>query len=282
MWCREEFKSWNSSLCSFRRFRVASSTMSSVHCLRIFLFYVIPLISKNKCHSNLNNKKNSAVFSSFIFFINYLGDWSVILISGVALLLKMSLSDLKTISDWSDVRILTPVFLKFPHKVRQLARHLCEPGSQYKQFQALQFDHINADWSCTALRLWCSKQACPCVNKYVCSCDNFTFFGCIASNVTWQNDCRWYVVGSKSFRPDQLFKVTEIKQLCYFATQSPFISTHFSTDTLTSPQMTLYIPHSILNLARVLYVRPETFGPYYVPRNGEPNSGSHLPVYTVS
>ena len=41
-----------------------------------------------------------------------------------------------------------------------------------------------------------------------------------------------YVVGSKSFRPDQLFKVTEIKQLCYFSTWSPFISTRFSTDTL--------------------------------------------------
>ena len=27
-----------------------------------------------------------------------------------------------------------------------------------------------------------------------------------------------YVVGSKSFRPDQLFKVTEIKQLGYFST----------------------------------------------------------------
>ena len=27
-----------------------------------------------------------------------------------------------------------------------------------------------------------------------------------------------YVVGSKSFLPDQLFKVTEIKQLCYFST----------------------------------------------------------------
>ena len=37
-----------------------------------------------------------------------------------------------------------------------------------------------------------------------------------------------YVVGSKSFRPDQLFKVTEIKQLCYFSAYSPFISTHFS------------------------------------------------------
>ena len=28
----------------------------------------------------------------------------------------------------------------------------------------------------------------------------------------------WYVVGSESFWPDQLFKVTEIKQLCYFST----------------------------------------------------------------
>ena len=27
-----------------------------------------------------------------------------------------------------------------------------------------------------------------------------------------------YVVGSKRFRPDQLFKVTEIKQLFYFST----------------------------------------------------------------
>ena len=30
--------------------------------------------------------------------------------------------------------------------------------------------------------------------------------------------CSKYVVGSKSFRPDQLFKVTEVKQLCYFST----------------------------------------------------------------
>ena len=27
-----------------------------------------------------------------------------------------------------------------------------------------------------------------------------------------------YALGSKSFRPDQLFKVTEIKKLCYFST----------------------------------------------------------------
>ena len=28
--------------------------------------------------------------------------------------------------------------------------------------------------------------------------------------------------------------------------------------------MALYIPHSIFHLARLLYVRPEMFGPYYV------------------
>jgi hypothetical protein len=28
--------------------------------------------------------------------------------------------------------------------------------------------------------------------------------------------------------------------------------------------MALYIPHSIFHLARLLYVRPERFGPYYV------------------
>ena len=28
--------------------------------------------------------------------------------------------------------------------------------------------------------------------------------------------------------------------------------------------MALYIPHSIFHSARLLYVRPETFGPYYV------------------
>jgi hypothetical protein len=44
-----------------------------------------------------------------------------------------------------------------------------------------------------------------------------------------------YEGGSESFRPDQLFKVTEINQLCYFSIQSPFISTHTDTDILTSP-----------------------------------------------
>jgi hypothetical protein len=29
--------------------------------------------------------------------------------------------------------------------------------------------------------------------------------------------------------------------------------------------MALYIPRSIFHLARLLYVRPETFGPYHVP-----------------
>ena len=28
--------------------------------------------------------------------------------------------------------------------------------------------------------------------------------------------------------------------------------------------MALYIPHSIFHLGRLLYVRPENFGPYYV------------------
>ena len=28
--------------------------------------------------------------------------------------------------------------------------------------------------------------------------------------------------------------------------------------------MALYMPHSIFHLARLLYVRPENFGPYYV------------------
>ena len=39
--------------------------------------------------------------------------------------------------------------------------------------------------------------------------------------------------------------------------------------------MALYIPHSIFHLAQLLYVRPETFGPYYVlvqhPRFPEPS-----------
>jgi hypothetical protein len=37
-----------------------------------------------------------------------------------------------------------------------------------------------------------------------------------------------YVVGSNIFRPEKRVKVTEMKQLCCFSIQSPFISTHFS------------------------------------------------------
>ena len=37
--------------------------------------------------------------------------------------------------------------------------------------------------------------------------------------------------------------------------------------------MALYIPHSIFRLARLLYVRPETFGPYYVPHYPKPFCG---------
>ena len=55
-----------------------------------------------------------------------------------------------------------------------------------------------------------------------------------------------------------------LKHICHFSTQSPFISTHTDTDTLTSPQMALYIPRSILHLARLLHVRRETFGPNLV------------------
>ena len=53
---------------------------------------------------------------------------------------------------------------------------------------------------------------------------NLLLSPCIQGEFVW-GDClstlcfiKIYVVGSKSFRPDQLFKVTEIKQLCYFST----------------------------------------------------------------
>ena len=68
-----------------------------------------------------------------------------------------------------------------------------------------------------------------------------------------------YDGGSITFRPDRLFMVTEIKQFCCFSIQSPFISTHTDTDTLTSPQMALYVPHSIFHLARLLYVQAGNF-----------------------
>ena len=45
---------------------------------------------------------------------------------------------------------------------------------------------------------------------YMCACTRVCMYVCtILYN---------YLVGSKSFRPDQLFKATEIKQLCYFST----------------------------------------------------------------
>jgi len=91
------------------------------------------------------------VFSSFIFFgFFFVGDCNITLISGVALLLKMTLSYVNNTSDLSDVRVLTLVFLMFPCKVRQLVRSLCETWSQYKHFQALPYDHSSADCSCTA------------------------------------------------------------------------------------------------------------------------------------
>ena len=47
----------------------------------------------------------------------------------------------------------------------------------------------------------------------------FHCFNKVAKNLHFVTDSIWaYVVGSKSFRPDQLFKVTEIKQICYFST----------------------------------------------------------------
>ena len=46
----------------------------------------------------------------------------------------------------------------------------------------------------------------------------------VTAILTWHADM--YVVGSKSFRPDQLFKVTEIKQLSYFFN---IVSLYFNT-----------------------------------------------------
>ena len=37
--------------------------------------------------------------------------------------------------------------------------------------------------------------------------------------------------------------------------------------------MALYIPHSIFHLERLLHVRPETFGPYYVSHREDSNKG---------
>ena len=51
--------------------------------------------------------------------------------------------------------------------------------------------------------------------------------------------------------------------------------------------MALYIPYSIFHLARLLYVRPETFGPYYVHNEAVTNvaalgrGGVELALYFV-
>ena len=60
-----------------------------------------------------------------------------------------------------------------------------------------------------------------------------------------------YVVGSKSFRPDQLFKVTETKQLSYFSTQSPFISTRLS-HLRTSNLLTYLLTYLLTPWSKVL------------------------------
>ena len=44
------------------------------------------------------------------------------------------------------------------------------------------------------------------------------------TSFTWRRELD-YVVGSKCFRSDQLFKVIEIKQLCYFSKQLCYFST---------------------------------------------------------
>ena len=48
--------------------------------------------------------------------------------------------------------------------------------------------------------------------------ETFYFLGNIVPEDNAALEFYSYVVGSKSFRPDQLFKVTEIKQLRYFST----------------------------------------------------------------
>ena len=46
--------------------------------------------------------------------------------------------------------------------------------------------------------------------------------------------------------------------------------------------MALYIPHIIFHLARLLYVRPETFGPYYVYFNGFLNKHGLFPCTALT
>ena len=53
---------------------------------------------------------------------------------------------------------------------------------------------------------------------HMSSCDSCSDFYELKSRFVWEGVSDQYVVGSKSYRPDPLFKVTEIKQLCYFST----------------------------------------------------------------
>jgi hypothetical protein len=78
---------------------------------------------------------------------------------------------------------------------------------------------------------------------------------------TWQTYTR---VGPKSSGLTNLLRWHKQTNFTISQYSLPFISTHTNTDTLTSPQMALYIPRSIFHLAWLLHVRPETFGPTLV------------------
>ena len=72
-----------------------------------------------------------------------------------------------------------------------------------------------------------------------------------------------YVVGSKSFRPDQLFKVTNKTTLLFFNIVSLYFNTIFNRYINLTIDGTIY-PSQHFPFGSDLYVRPETFGPYYV------------------
>jgi hypothetical protein len=49
---------------------------------------------------------------------------------------------------------------------------------------------------------------------------------------------------------------------------APYWSTYRpETDKLSSPKIAIYIAHTFFHLAWLLYVRSETFGPYYIPES---------------
>ena len=72
-----------------------------------------------------------------------------------------------------------------------------------------------------------------------------------------------YVVGSKSFRPDQLFKGTNKTTLLFFNIVSLYFNTLFNWYINLTIDDTIY-PSQYFPFGSDLYVRPETFGPYYV------------------